>query len=145
MIRITAGPVTVDVSIIAKLQKCVINELKFEPSFVSVEYNIGSGAYSIKLSKVVQKPDCGAVIEDFAIENITSTQDDLDTAEVIQVDLDAKEVTINTENQWMAGSSLDVIIFAKHDSPTKTAELKITIDFKVKNSSESEKEGNSSS
>ena len=37
------------------------------------------------------------------------------------------------------------IIFAKHDSPAKTAELKITIDFKVKNSSKSDKEGNSSS
>ena len=46
VIRITAGPVTVDLGIIAKLEKCVINELKFEPSFVSVEYNIGSGAYS---------------------------------------------------------------------------------------------------
>lgn len=45
----------------------------------------------------------------------------------------------------MAGSSVDVIMIAKHNSPAKTAELKITIDFKDKNSSESENEGNSSS
>ena len=90
----------------------------------------------------MQKPDCGAAIEDFAIESITSTQDDLDTAEVIQVDLDAKEVTVNTDNLQFAGSSVDIIIIAKHNSPAKTAELKITLDFKDKNSSETEKEGN---
>ena len=69
------------------------------------------------------------MFEKFAIEGIISENDILFSTDIFKLDLDAKEIAVETRNLELEGNFADLTVTVKHDDEVEVSSLRISVEF----------------
>ena len=59
------------VPIIATIESCVVEKLKFETGGIMIDYYIGLGPLLKQFPKIIQSPNCGLTFSQFTIVGVS--------------------------------------------------------------------------
>ena len=110
-LKITIDAFELKLPIVATFRGCQLSSLGFKQKAINVDYKVGSGAQSVALPEIVQRPDCGKAIDSLRVQAVESAmpQEQVFTA----VALDKQTLRVETEDLAFAGQTVVLIVAAE--------------------------------